>query len=540
MIYIDPPYNTGNDFIYRDDFAQDKSEYQKTTHQIDEEGNHLVTNKETNGRFHSDWLSMIYPRLKLARDFLTQDGAIFVSCDENEQPRLRLIMDELFGMHNFIADIVWAAGMKNDSRFISVSHEYIVCYVRNKNYLIENNISWKEHKEGLGKIYAQHKRLKGIYGTDYTAMTKEMKIWYKNLSQSNPSKKHKNYTYIDEKGIYCLDNISWPGGGGPRYEVLHPRTGKPVTIPSPGWRISDPKKMSQLIQENKVHFGENETRIPSFKRYLHEHENQVPYSVFKQSGSAVINRLRNLMGGDYFNHPKDEIILQKLIALVTANSSNDIVLDFFAGSGSTAHALMQLNAEDGGNRSFILVQIDEKCNEKSTAFKVGYHSIADIAKERMRRAGQKILASKVHDEWQKDIGFRVLKIDSSNMIDVHRAPDVMQQKLLYSYIDNIKPDRSEEDLLFQAMQTRGINLALPITQIVIQEKTVYFVDDNVLAACFDRTGGVDENFINILIKQKSSLLCAVFCDEGFKDDATKINVENLCKLYVPNVELCLI
>lgn len=246
MIYIDPPYNTGNDFVYEDNFAISISEYLANSGQYDEVGNQLVQNTESNGRFHTDWLNMLYPRLKIAKNLLTDDGAIFISIDENEVNTLKNICDEIFGRSNFVAELIWAAGRKNDSKYISVSHEYILCYFRNSDFIKENKIIWREKKQGLEDIYAEYENKKKIYGTDYEKMTKEMKLWYKNLPDGHPAKDHSHYNRVDDKGVYFPDNISWPGGGGPKYEVLHPITHKPVKIPSRGW-LTNEKTMKEWI-----------------------------------------------------------------------------------------------------------------------------------------------------------------------------------------------------------------------------------------------------------------------------------------------------
>ena len=278
MIYIDPPYNTGNDFVYEDDFAISSKEYLANSGQFDDLGNRLFQNTESNGRFHTDWLNMIYPRLKLARNLLKDDGAIFISIDENEVGNLQKVCDEIFGESNFICQLVWAAGRKNDSKYISVSHEYILCYVKNIDYLQENKILWREKKQGLQEIYDEQAYLMKTYGNDYKKMTEEMKIWYKNLPDGHPARDHSHYSKIDSKGVYFADNISWPGGGGPKYNVLHPVTGKPVKIPSRGW-LTNEENMKKWIAEGRVEFGDDENAVPTLKSYLKDREYTVPYSI---------------------------------------------------------------------------------------------------------------------------------------------------------------------------------------------------------------------------------------------------------------------
>jgi adenine-specific DNA-methyltransferase len=302
LIYIDPPYNTGNDFVYNDDFSDPLQHYLEVTGQVDAEGNRLVANTETSGRKHSNWLTMMHPRLFLARNLLTQDGSIFVSIDDNEVHHLRLVMDEIFGPENFIGQFVWAAGRKNDAKFVSASHEYIICYARNMSGLKESVGEWRQKKSGLDAIYAQAQRLNRINGQDYSTSSAEMKSWFRNLPDGDSSKRHKQYCVFDERGLYFPDNISWPGGGGPKYDVPHPATGLTVKLPSTGWRFTQ-EKMSALISENRVHFGKDETTVPCIKRYLTESEFEVPYSVFYQDGRSSTKRLSEFLGGGYFDFP---------------------------------------------------------------------------------------------------------------------------------------------------------------------------------------------------------------------------------------------
>ena len=531
MIYIDPPYNTGKDFVYRDSFSTSQSEHEHAAGERDESDQRLVANLEGNGRFHTNWLNMIMPRLKQAKQLLTRDGAIFVSCDEGEQPRLRLMMDEIYGQHNFVADMVWAAGRKNDSRLVSVSHEYIVCYARDVEYLKEQKIIWRQRKKGLDEIYAEHAKLKRAHGTDFAAMTAGMKAWYKALADGHPAKAHQHYAHVDKRGVYFPDNISWPGGGGPKYEVLHPKTRKPVKVPSRGWMTSDPSKFQEWVDDERVHFGQDENAVPCIKSYLEDRELQTPYSVFYQDGRAASKRLRALMDGDLFDFPKDELVLQELVEMLT--DEGDIIIDYFAGSSTTAHAVMAQNALDGNNRQFVMVQLDEETNEKSAARAAGFLTIPQVSQERIRRAGAKILEGDTHPDWNKDVGFRVLKIDSSNMADVYYTPDATTQADLLTRVDNIKPDRTPEDLLFQVLLDWGVDLTLPITRETVSGKTVFSVAGTALIACFDN--GVDEALVKTLAERKP--LRVVFRDTGFKDDATKINVKQIFKSLSPDTDV---
>ncbi len=535
LIYIDPPYNTGKDFIYRDDFRDNIRNYKKLTGQVDEEGSPLTTNTEASGRFHTDWLNMMYPRLKQAHSLLKKDGAIFVSCDEEEQPRLRLIMDEIFGEENFVADMVWAAGRKNDSRLISVSHEYIVCYVRDAEYLKEQKVTWRQRKKGLEDIYAQYESQKSKHGDDYEAITKGMKAWFKSLPQNHPAKAHKHYSHADKRGLYFPDNISWPGGGGPKYEVLHPVTGKPVKIPSRGWMTSDPEKMNQWIMDDRVHFGSDENTVPCIKSYLKDKEYQTPYSVFYQDGRAATKRLRELMGDAVFDFPKDETVMKEIIEMVSAN--DDIVLDCFAGSGTTGHAVMAQNAKDGGKRRYILVQLPEPLDPEKKEQKTAAEycdqlgkprTIAELTKERLRRAANKI--KEEHSDWDGDTGFRVFKLDSSNIKAWNPKTSDLEADLA-DQMEHILPDRTEADLLYELLLKLGLDLCVPIEQKEIAGKVVHAIGGGVLMACLaeEITTKETEAMGLGIVKWHNELApdgdtTCVFRDSAFENDVAKTNL----------------
>ena len=341
LIYIDPPYNTGSkDFIYDDTFVD-----------------------KTDLFSHSKWLSFMKSRLKIAKNLLTERGAIFISIDDNEQAQLKVLCDEIFGVENFITCLIWSAGRKNDSKYISVSHEYMLCYVKSISYLQEKGVLWKQRKQGIDDIYKEYEFLKKRYKNDYKAMSSELKAWYKLLPDNHPARNHSHYNCIDERGVYFPTDISWPGGGGPKYEVLHPITQKPVRVPNRGWVYPTPERMQEIIAQNLVHFGDDETSVPCRKTYLADNESSTPYSVFYKDGRAATKRLRSLMGDNVFQNPKDEEIIKNIIVFSALNTS--IVLDFFAGSGTTGHAVMKLNAEDGGTRRFILCTNNENniCRE---------------------------------------------------------------------------------------------------------------------------------------------------------------------------------
>lgn len=524
MIYIDPPYNTGNDFVYRDNFAQDKDGYEVAAGNMDELGNRFRKNADTNARFHSDWCSMIYERLLVARALLSNDGVIFVSIDDNEVENLRKICDEVFGEHNFISSLIWAAGRKNDSKYISVSHEYMLCYVKNISILNERKTIWRERKQGIDDIYIAHKRIIKEWRDDYKSATTALKQWYKGLPDTHPAKNHSHYSCIDERGVYFPSDISWPGGGGPKYEVLHPVTHKPVKVPNRGWVFPTPARMEEMISLGLVHFGDDENSVPCKKTYLKDGEYETPYSVFYRDGRASTKRLRGLMDAMVFQNPKDETIIQNLIEFTLSNN-DAIILDFFSGSATTAHAVMQLNAEDGGNRRYIMVQLPEETETGSEAYKAGYKNICEIGKERIRRAGQKIKEEAGEKAATLDTGFRVFKCEDSFMNDVYFSPAELQQQDLFAQISNIKDGTSDLSMLFGCMLDWGVQLSLPLSTFEVAGKTIYNVNDGDLVACFNEN--VNEDAISAIAELEP--LRVVFRDSCFGDAPLKMNLFELFK-----------
>ncbi|GLT21351.1 site-specific DNA-methyltransferase [Zoogloea oryzae] len=528
LVYIDPPYNTGKDFIYKDDFSTDVGDYLQQSSQTDSEGGRLVANTEANGRFHSDWLSMIYPRLKLARNLLRDDGAILISIDDNEADNLRKICDEVFGEENFVGQIVWQRSKKGDSKLIAKVHEYILCYVRDKDSVLVNG-PWRRPKEGADQVLAKYAELRASLGTNHEAIRAEMQAWYKQLPSDDPRKAHKHYNWSDDRGLYFAADFAGPDDGResrPRHDILHPVTGKSCKKPSTGWRWDEEKTKWALAQTPpRIHFGPDETTIPTRKSYLFEIDSEPYSSVFYRDGRSATLEVEELVGKGWFPFPKNTDVLTELIELVT--KPNDIILDFFAGSGSTGHAVMKVNQAHGSKRRFILVQIPEETG------RTGYATIADITKKRLREVGKKITSGGVIGAG--DIGFRALKIDSSNMADIFYSPDALENSNLDMFVDNIKPDRTPEDLLFQVMLDWGVDLSLSIIKQTIQGKEVFFVDGNALVACFDAHSGIDEGFVKELAKHQP--LRVMFRDAGFKDSAVKINVEQIFKSLSPSTEV---
>ncbi|WP_166263254.1 site-specific DNA-methyltransferase [Marinobacter caseinilyticus] len=574
LIYIDPPYNTGKDFIYKDDFSTSVREFEEQSGARSDSGGRLVANFESRGRYHSDWMSMIYPRLTVAKRLLKDDGIIMVSIDDSEQSALRKLMDQVFGEKNFVAQLVWEKGRKNDAKFFSVGHEYIIIYAKNVAHLREKKEVWREEKPGAREIWEEFLRLRGIHGEDYKAIEADLSQWYSDLPKSHPAKKWARYKRVDKHGPWRDRDISWPGGDGPRYDVIHPDTGLPCEVPEAGWRYSSPEEMQRQIKLGLVEFREDHTQPPFRKAHIRpipeeadgsqadsndiddegndetEFATQVRGSYFYKQSQVSVKYLRKLMGAKVFTNPKDHEELAKLIEYTTPNDRSALILDFFAGSASTAEAVFKANATYGTNHRFIMVQLPEDLKEAEatttgTAKKTVQAAmklmkknerplvLSEVSKERVRKAGKTAAADVCDPGWQKDIGFRVLKVDSSNMKDIYYRPDELSQGDLLEAVDNVKPDRTPEDLLFQVLVDWGVDLTLPIRRETLHDKTVFFVDDNALVACFD--SGVTENLVKELAKHEP--LRVVFRDNGFVSDAVKINVEQIFRQLSPSTEV---
>jgi len=548
MIYIDPPYNTGNDFVYEDDYSMENAEWKMQSGDYDEEGNRLVQNTESNGRFHTDWLNMIYPRLKLAKDLLTDDGVIFISIDDNEVENLKKICNEVFGDSNFIASFVWDGGRKNDSKRVSVSHEYILVYCKSSFQIGNDDTLWKERKDGIDDIYKQYSILRGQFGSQWFEVSSGLKKWYSSLPDSHPAKAHKHYCNADANGIYFASDLSGPDDGRknrPRYTVLHPITQKPVPIPSRGWRWEE-KRMIEEMANDRVHFGGDETSIPNGKVYLKENEYQAPSSVFYKDRRSASGALKKLFDEKVFDFPKDTSVIERLITLVCRK--NDIVLDFFSGSSSTAEAVINHNYSHDCLLRFIMVQLPEATDEESRPYRFGLTNICEIGKERIRRAGAQIAkqlkenaeGKMQNDELLKegnsalcihnstfDKGFRVLKVDSTNMQEVYYKPEEYKQDQLSLLTDNIKPDRTPEDLLFQVMLDLDVLLSKKIEETTLGGKKVFSVDDGYLIACFDKD--ITDEVVKEIAKKEPHY--AIFRDSGLASDSVATNFEQIFETY---------
>ena len=495
MIYIDPPYNTGNDFVYEDDFAESAAEYLVNSGQFDEQGNRLVTNTESNGRFHTDWLNMIYPRLKVARDLLTEDGVIFISIDDHEVENLRKVCDEVFGECNFIATLVWerAFSPKNDAKYISNSHDYVLMYAKSAANFV------------IGRL-------------ERTAEA--------NARYSNPDN--------DPRGVWMSSDISVKTyNASCDYPIITP-SGKVVEPPAGRcWSLSK-NAFFERLQDNRIWFGPNGDNTPRMKRFLSElkFEGMAPTSILfykdvghSQEGAQEVVSLFGDKG--VFDGPKPVRLLERLITL--ANLKEDsIVLDFFSGSATTAHAVMKKNAEKAKNSRFIMVQLPEEVSDKKKD--QGYKNICEIGKERIRRAGAKIKEENPEKAQNLDTGFRVLKLDSSNMKDVFYSPKETSQLELFRYVDNVKDDRTSEDLLFQVMLELGATLDSKIEESEVDGKTIFNVADGYLVSCFDQK--VTDEVVTAIAKMQPTY--AVLRDTSLANDATATNFEQIFKTYAPN------
>lgn len=498
IIYIDPPYNTGNDFVYSDDFSESNTEFLLRSNQVDNESNRLTARQEHAGRLHSSWLSMIYPRLKLAHNLLAKTGVIFISIDDKEIHNIRKICDEVFGESNFVADLVWRSRTSiSDDHEISLNHNHTIIYAR-----------------------------------DYESLT----FYGEKLNEDEYDNRDN-----DPRGPWKLVPLDAnKPGGNTNYPIRNPNTGEDYWPPAGrSWSIN-PESFKALQADGRVAFGYGGDSAPKRKIFLNERiemgHTKTPSSILLDAGTTKDGsaEVAQLLGGKkIFSYPKPVSLIERLIQYGIYSEEDQIVMDFFAGSSTTAHAVLKRNAVENRKTKFISIQFPETVASGSEAAKAGFQDIAQISKERIRRAGQKILEGDCHPDWDRDVGFRVLKVDTSNMKDIYYRPDELSQGDLLEAVDNVKPDRTPEDLLFQVLVDWGVDLTLPIRCETLQEKTVFFVDDNALVACFD--SGVTEDLVKELAKHEP--LRVVFRDNGFVSDAVKINVEQIFRQLSPSTEV---
>jgi adenine-specific DNA-methyltransferase len=532
MIYIDPPYNTGSDFVYRDNFAASREDYEDEAGVYDEEGGRLFKNTETNGRFHSDWCSMLYSRLMLARNLLAEDGVILVNMDENEIANLQKLCIEVFGEANDLGTIVWdKRNPKGDAKGISYQHEYILVYAKNKVTLTER-CKMLRPKKNAATILKKASQIFSKVSSSFSLedANSEFGTWMR--QQNDFSGGEKAYNKIDEKGeVYRPVSMAWPNKKKAPDDyflpLIHPITHKPCPVPDRGWR-NPSATMKKMLEEGRILFGKDETTIPNSKYLLSDNMYENIPSLLYYGGSDT----------DMLAHMKIPFDTPKVVSICAEHinsftSKDDIVMDFFSGSATVAHAVMQQNAEDESHRKFIMVQLPEQCDENSEAYKEGYKNICEIGKERIRRAGDKIKADAGLMAQDLDIGFRVFKLDDSNMKDVYYGAAEYTQTLLDDMTSNIKADRTDMDLLYGCLLEWGLPLSLPHTTEQIQGCTVHTVNDGDLIACFD--SDIPESVIREIAGRKP--LRVVFRDSSFASSPAKINVEEIFKLIAPGTSV---
>lgn len=529
LIYIDPPYNTGGDFIYKDSFRNSVESYKE---QVGLSGQ---SNPKTDGRFHANWCSMLYPRLKLGRELLLDDGIIVVSIDENERTNLQLLLNEVFGETNFAGEIIWKNSSKNDQSYISMQHEYMLVYVKDKS---SNPGEWTERKEGLKEIYAAFEGFRTRYGNDWKAIHKAALEWYRQFPPSSPIYASKHYSWMDERGIYFPSDISGPNDGQYIYDVRHPITAEIVKMPATGWRYPQ-QEMERRISEGLVHFGDDESTTPNNKTYLADTERQSLTSLIYQDGRAASKRLATLFGDKVFSNPKDENVLMKLFSAFGLDDG-DIVLDFFSGSGTTGDATWRYSLSNGKSIHWILVQLPESLednlrtatgsNKKITRNAIKYLTahgrdtcLTELAEERLRLARQQIIESTGSsqgglfdaNEFSADIGFRVFKLDSS----CFERPESGELAL-----DVIKPGRSDLDIIFEMMLKWGLELTYPVEEDEICGYPIYSVAYDELICCMKP--GLTVEVLEAIAERKPR---RVFLLDSVIDDTIKLNALQIFK-----------
>lgn len=526
LIYIDPPYNTGHDFVYKDDFGESSADYLARSGQYSEVGDRLVSNAETSGRFHSDWLSMMYSRLKLARGLLAEDGIMIAAIDDHEHANLRGMLDAVFGAENFLANVVWQGSGKNDARFTSGGIDYMLVYARSRASLIDLDVRFKGPKYGYDDVMEAGRRSWEESDHDAVRATALFRAWWK--TKPDVAAGLKAYSEIDDFGqIFTRDNLASPN---PRenlqYDLLHPVTKQAVPMHEYGWRLSR-QAMQEKISQGRILFGADHHTTPRFKRLLRDMSRQAIRPLVQQERSPASSALSTILGGKYFDYPKDIRVLGTWIDAVTSGDKDAVIMDFFAGSGSTGHAVMNLNALDGGKRRYILVQLDEPVKNAR------YDSIAEISRERLRRAGTHAKQEVDLLDADIDVGFRSLHVDTTNMANVARTPDELDQLTIDRLETSVKPGRTSEDLLFQVLLDWGLELSMPIEKEIVIGHELFTVEDGALIACFD------DEVTSVVVHEiaRRTPLRAVFRDDGFEDDAARINAEQIFREKSPATEV---
>lgn len=540
MIYIDPPYNTGNDFVYRDNFTQSREDYDEEAGVYDEDGERLFKNTETNGRFHSDWCSMMYPRLILARNLLAPEGVIFISIDDIEYANVIKLCNEIYNETNYVGTLVLQTATDNNPRQINTEHEYMVCYARDKN----NLPFWQSDNEKAKLIQQQYLVLRDKYGDDNSRIQVDLRAWIKKNASSLEGVAH--YDNVDSKGVFHDGDIANTVFGGYKYTVIHPVTQKPCKIPDKGFRFAE-STMREMLANDEIMFGNDETTLIKPKKRL-ENAKDALRSIIYEDGRTSTKKFESLMARDIFQNPKSDTILARLIKFVAGDG--DIVLDFFSGSATTAEAVMSLNGSIQTHIKYIMIQLQEDLDnsiktassraKKTLQNAIDFldsigkpHTIPEIGKERIRRAGDKIKAEAGLMAQSLDIGFRVLKLDDTNMNDVYYAAGDYTQDLILQMESNIKPGRTDMDLLYACLLDWGLPLSMPHTHEKIDGFTVHTYNDGDLIACFEER--ISEKAIREIAGRKP--LRAVFRDSSFSSSPEKINVFEIFKLLAPNTNV---
>ncbi|QDU33062.1 putative methyltransferase [Poriferisphaera corsica] len=531
MIYIDPPYNTGKDFVYPDNYGEGLDTYLKRTEQKDADGFWQSTNSETSGRKHANWLSMMAPRLTLARNLLREDGVILISIDDNEVANLRLLCDEVFGAENCLATLVWDKNRKNDAKYFSVGHEYMLVYAKSKSVLVEQSIIYRGEKEGVDQLKEVFESLRSSHGDNWGVIRDGLLKYYKDIPEDDPREPLKRYRKVDEQGPYRDDgNINWPGGGGPTYDVLHPVTKKVCTLPTSGWRYPTPERFWEEVEKGNIVFGEDEVKVPSVRTNIFEKHDQVMASVHYSYAQTATNQFNELFGGQrVFENPKPTKDLKTLTAYVT--EKEDLVLDFFAGSGTTGHAVMAQNAEDGGNRRYICVQLPEPLDEPVTLDDgVVCETIFDLTRERLKRAGSKIKEEAGLNAEKIDTGLRVFKLDSSNFTPWNSEPTSSQTDMLErleQLADHTVPGRTETDILWEILLKMGLVLDLQLERFEVEGTSFFGVGDRTKVISTETS--IPTAALEALLDQDIPPSELVVLDGAFENDTDRANIATFYK-----------
>ncbi|WP_102510423.1 site-specific DNA-methyltransferase [Sanguibacter massiliensis] len=537
VIYIDPPYNTAGDFVYDDKRMSTFREHESAAGLRDEagatqvgEGSERAEERRLSSAKHAKWLSMMYPRLLVAHSLLKENGVLIAAIDDTEHARFKLLLDRVMGAENFIANIIWQGGRKNDSRYVSVGHDYMLIYAKNEKALRASGIRWREPKGGIDEALTAAAEIWERHNGDHPAAQREWRRWLREFKRSGiPSDSVTRYSTMDDQGrpIRVDGNISWPGRGGPKFPYPHPKTGKPVAVPIRGWIYADRAAMDAAVNAGRVHFGPDESTQPGGIIWLEELDSEVASSFFIRDRNAATVTLQRLFpDGPPFEHTKDTEVLERWMNLVTRGNSNALILDFFAGSGSTGHAAMQLNRADGGNRRYILVQLDEP------VAKPGYSTIADITRDRLRRAVKSLSDGATADTPKIDLGFRSYRLAPSNL----RPWDGTGEMDLLGSVDNLIEGRTTDDLLVETMLRLGVELTTTVESRDVAGSRLYCVGGGTLYAYFGEDVSTERSIevARALVDWREenpvdSDVTIVVRDTGFATSSAKLNLEAAIK-----------